>query len=284
MAVFACALSGCWEEIHYKPPAPGAGPVATATPKSSVEKSTTESSVAADDAAGDFGDDVASQLAEEPLPAVDVGETPPIAAESAPPLDTATSGPAATTPATDSQSPSSALPNTRLAAWSLGSTLSLAALANDRAASADKVTGWFDTARQQAAALGTKVADLPPRPAADQIDMEGKRAMEYLFDQGKVIGPYLGATFGDDHNALFELALKSNILLVRYQPDAPIGKLLAAALSQASERAKLPPELVRPVLAAVEANAPVKEVRDAVFDMHANVDRYLSTGQVSGQP
>jgi hypothetical protein len=106
--------------------------------------------------------------------------------------------------------------------------------------------------------------------------MEGKRAMEYLLGQGQVIGPHLATTFGDDHNALFEAALKSNILLVRYQPGAPIAKLLAAGISQASERAKLPPELVEPVLKLVEAGAPVKEVRDAVFDLHAHVDQYLA--------
>jgi hypothetical protein len=85
---------------------------------------------------------------------------------------------------------------------------------------------------------------------------------------------------GDDHAALFEVALKSNILLVQYQPDAPVSKLLAAAISQASERAQLPPDLVQPVLQAVDAQATVKEVRDAVFDMHDRIGQYLSTGQL----
>ena len=103
--------------------------------------------------------------------------------------------------------------------------------------------------------------------------------MDYLFEQGQSIGRHLATQFGDDHAALFELALKSNILLVRYQPEAPVVKALSAAISQAGERAKLPADLYQPLLKLLDENAPAKDVRNAVFDMHANVDRYLSTAQ-----
>ncbi len=106
-------------------------------------------------------------------------------------------------------------------AWLLGSNLSLAALANDRAAAADKVADWFDKSQRLAKLLDTTVADLPPRPAADQIDPRADKAMEYLFNEGQTIGRHLATQFGDDHAALFELAVKSNILLVLYQPGAP---------------------------------------------------------------
>jgi len=257
MAIAACALTGCWEEIHYTPPQPGATqtPVAATT----LQPSPTEANLPGDDAAGDFGDDVAESLSDASLPSADAAEPP------------------AEAPTTDADA---ATAESRLAAWSLGSTLSLAALANDRAASEDKVVGWFSTAREQAEVLGTTVADLPPRPTADQVDLEGRRASEYLFGQGQAIGSHLAQSLGDDHAALFEVALKSNILLVQYQPEAPVSKLLAAAISQASERAQLPPELVQPVLQAVEAKATVKEVRDAVFDMHDRIGRYLSMGQL----
>lgn len=276
MAVLACALAGCWEEVHYTPPATGTGPAA-------ASPTMNEASIANDDAAGDFGDDLAESLADGPLAqepsfeasqpeTSDIGENASNDAEPELLPETPAGSEVDTQAASD--------PKTRYAAWSLGSTLSLAALANDRAASEEKVTGWFTTARQQAEALGTTVADLPPRPAADQVDLEGQRATEYLFSQGQAIGSHLAASLGDDHNALFEVALKSNILLVRYQPEVPVSKLLAAAISQASERAQLPPELVQPVLQGVEAKATVKEVRDAVFDMHDRVGQYLSTGQL----
>ncbi len=162
-------------------------------------------------------------------------------------------------------------------AWLLGSNLSLAALANDRAANAEKIADWFDKSQRLAALLGTSVADLPPRPRADEVDPTATRAMEYLFEQGQTIGRHLATQYGDDHAALFELALKSNILLVRYQPGAPVVQALSAAVSQASERANLPPELSQPLLSLLDEGATVTAVRDAVFQLHADVDRHLTT-------
>jgi len=271
IAVWACALAGCWEEVHYSPPAPGAGPVAAAPPPS-------EAGTASDDADVNFGDDVAQSLAEESVTeqsqpvATDAGDSAPIAIEAEPPVETPSTNAAEVLAA--------AGPSSRYAAWSLGSTLSLAALANDRAASEDKVVGWFNTARQQAEVLGTTVAELPPRPAAGQVDMAGTRATEYLLNQGQAIGSHLATTLGDDHSALFEVALKSNLLLVRYEPGAKFSDVLGATIGQASARAQLPPELVQPIVQAVEAKSAVKAVRDAVFDMHDRVGKYLSTGQL----
>ena len=164
-------------------------------------------------------------------------------------------------------------------AWLLGSNLSLAALANDRAAAEDKVADWFDKSQRLGTLLGTTVADLPPRPAADKANAQTDNAMEYLFTQGQSIGRHLAARYGDDHAALFELAVKSNILLVLYQPGAPAVKALAAAIDPAAQRAKLPSELWQPLLKLLDDGAPAKEVRDAVFQLHADVDRYLSTAK-----
>ena len=103
------------------------------------------------------------------------------------------------------------------------------------------------------------------------------RALKYLFSQGQQIGRDLGREQGDDHAALFELAVKSNILLALYRPHAPIAESLAGAIRQASVRAGLPEELTRPLLAALADGASPADVRDAVFKMHADVDHYLST-------
>jgi hypothetical protein len=64
-----------------------------------------------------------------------------------------------------------------------------------------------------------------------------------------------------------------------YQPGASVVKALSAAISQAGERAKLPPELCQPLLKLLDEGASVTAVRDAVFDLHANVDSYLTTAQ-----
>jgi hypothetical protein len=293
IAVLACALAGCWEEIHYSPP-PATSDVAQPAPLP------TESPT------GTFADEVATSLAagetasavgelsenETEVPTEDVASTDttdtryaPTPPESEPitlppePNTEPTSEQPVTAPETTAPAPPNPARSSRRIAWALGSNLSLAALGNDRALSADRIADWFGKSQRLAALVNTKVVDLPPRPAANAIDPTAARAMEYLFDQGQAIGSHLATQNGDDHAALFELALKSNILLVRYEPQAPVVKALAAAISQAAERAKLPPELYQPLLTLLAENAPAKDVRNAVFDMHANVDRFLSTAQ-----
>lgn len=305
IAVLACALAGCWEEIHYSTPPPTSD-VAQPSPPPTKEPKI--------EPTGNFADDVATSLGSEPesappgetasavgdLSQTEVQEPPqplspvestdhryePTPPETDPPAETITelsSEPAttdvATEPAAPTPPPASPTRSPRRIAWALGSNLSLAALGNDRALSEDRIADWFDKSRRLSALLNITVADLPPRPAAGQIDPTAPHAMEYLFDQGQTIGRHFATQFGDDHAALFELALKSNILLVRYEPQAPVVKALAAAISQAGERAKLPPELYDPLLKQLAENAPAKNVRNAVFDMHAGVDRYLSTAQ-----
>ncbi len=54
-------------------------------------------------------------------------------------------------------------------------------------------------------------------------------------------------------------------------------KSLSVAIDQAAERADLPPELWQPLLKLLDDGAPAKEVRNAVFQLHDDVDHYLST-------
>lgn len=308
MAILAATLAGCWEEIHYSPP-PATSEVAQPTPPPATEPT----SNFADDVATSLADEPAGETAsavgepsepvfEAPTPdttstattddryAPTPPESEPITLPSEPVAEPGTESTAASatdTPApppvaeteTPQPAPTNPARSPRRIAWALGSNLSLAALGNDRAIGADRVNDWLDKSRRLAALVNTTVADLPPRPAAGELDPAAGRAMEYLFDQGQVIGRHLATQNGDDNAALFELALKSNILLVRYEPQAPVVKALSAAISQAGERAKLPPELYQPLLKLLEENAPAKDVRNAVFDMHASVDRYLSTAQ-----
>jgi hypothetical protein len=297
IAVLACALSGCWEEIYYTAPTP----TATPTTASSPADSTPATEVSADplaastpdesppSEAGDFGDDLAEELAvtdgsgatadllavEEPT--MTAGETrlPPADAtamggstvESEVPAD----------PAADSTATTDASRSPRRIAWLLGSNLSLAALANDRAAPPEKVADWYDKAERLAKLLGTEVAVLPPRPTDEEADPKSERAIAYLFDQGQQLGRFAAQQFGDDHAALVELAVKSNILLVLYQPGAPVVKTLTVAIEQSGERARVPAETWQPLVQLLDAGATPKEVRDAIFGFHESVDQYLST-------
>ena len=165
--------------------------------------------------------------------------------------------------------------NTRRMAWLLGSKLSLAALANGRGAPAADVANWFDQSQKLAQMLGASAAALPQESGSNAATLPDQ-ALSYLFAQGQQLGQVLARDHGAEQAALFELAVKSNILLALYQPGAGVIGALSDAIRQAAERSKLPAEIYQPLLDGLAQNAPAADVRDAVFKLHSDVDRYLS--------
>jgi hypothetical protein len=97
-----------------------------------------------------------------------------------------------------------------------------------------------------------------------------------LFVEGQRIGRELTNRYGADHAALFELAVKSNLLLVLYAPGSPTAESLAGAIAQARERAELPAELVRPLVVTTAERYGPSAVRQAVYKLHEEVDRHLA--------
>ena len=162
------------------------------------------------------------------------------------------------------------------AAWLLGSRLSLAALANDRHVAANNVPIWFEDAKTAAKLLGTTVTDLPEPAAADDKSLASQQVINYLVVNGQRIGRELSKQHGPEQSALFEVALKSNILLLLYTPGASAGNSIAAAITRAAPQAKLPDELWKPLIEALGKQAPQTDVRAAVRKMHVDVDRYLA--------
>ncbi len=165
--------------------------------------------------------------------------------------------------------------NSRRAAWLLGSKLSLAALANEHGAPAAEVQKLFGQSSALAKKLDIAVKELPARPAAGAARSEKDSAIDYLFAEGQEIGSELALRQGADRAALFEVAVKSNILLVIYKPDAPTTQAIAAAIERAGERAKLPATLLQPLLDTLAAKATLVDVRKAVYELHGATDKYL---------
>jgi hypothetical protein len=184
---------------------------------------------------------------------------------------------AGTSAAKDAASPLT----TRRAAWLLGSRLSLAALANDRGVAAKNVVSWFQDAETAAKFLGTTVAPLPATAPTSETSPASRQVVDYLVTNGQRIGKDLSKQHSPEESALFEIALKSNILLLLYTPGASAGSSIAAAISQVGPQAKLPAELWQPLIEALNKQAPQKEIRAAVRKLHVEVDRYL--GQEAGQ-
>jgi hypothetical protein len=302
--LLAAVAAGCWKEIHYTPPAADteakseilADRAERTSPRvvsNDAQERTAVDVNAESPAAGhdDFADDLASSLPLEAAPAENQypKNSPPPEEESdnlfggietdeeptkvemeapAPPIAEAENRPAVSAAETKQK--------TRRMAWLLGSKLSLAAFQNDRGAPAHEVTKWFDQSRSLAQQLGVSVGDFPARSDASGTGGTPSQALDYLFDEGRKIGRTLALRHGDVAAALFELAVKSNVLLALYQPGAPIAGALAEAIRQSSERARLPAELTQPLLDQLASGATAAEVQDAVFSLHVEIDRYLS--------
>jgi hypothetical protein len=165
--------------------------------------------------------------------------------------------------------------NTRRAAWLLGSKLSLAALANEHGAPADQVQKLFGQSNALAKKLNIPLKALPARPAPAAARPANDAALDYLFSEGQEVGSALAKGQGADHAALFEVAVKSNILLALYKPDSPTTQAIAAAIERAGERAKLPSTLWQPLLDALAAKSTLVDVRKAVYSLHDATDKYL---------
>lgn len=168
--------------------------------------------------------------------------------------------------------------NSRQMAWDLGSSLSLATLGAARHAPANSVT----EARREAEFLAQGAGlEVPPAPAPTSDETENSAAaLQYLLPGPSAELPrQLAARYGADHAALYETAVKANILVLLYAPNAELNQAAAQGIEHAATEAKLPPQHWQPLLALVKANASEKTVSDAVTKMQEDVSDYLETGK-----
>jgi hypothetical protein len=100
--------------------------------------------------------------------------------------------------------------------------------------------------------------------------------IDYLLAQGQRIGRELSKRFGPEQAALFEVALKSNILLLLYSPGSEATNSIAAAIVRAAPQAKLPDVLWSPLIDRINKKASLDDVRTAIHQMRRDVDGYLA--------
>lgn len=227
--------------------------------------------------AGGAAPEASTATAPATTPSPTEATTVPAGAESPP-----TTSPPPPTAAATSESSAPRL-STRRAAWLLGSRLALAALAHDRGVAQDKVPIWFADAQTAAKLLGTSFGELPePASVGDQKVPASRQVINYLLVNGQRMGHDLAKQHGVEDASLFEVALKSNILLLLYTPSGTAGESIAAAIAQAAPRAKLPTELWKPLVDTLGKKAPQTDVRAAVRKMHTEVDQYLVSAAGQG--
>jgi hypothetical protein len=164
----------------------------------------------------------------------------------------------------------------RRAAWRLGSRLSLATLANDRGISPDDVPTWFEQAKAMAQMLNLDIPDLPPRPSTPQTEGVSPEALRYLRDQVKSINAQLAADHGAEAAALFDLAVKSNLLLIYSDPASSALSQISKAISSTAPHTGVPAATWQPLIDALANRAAPAAVRQAVKQLHVDVDAYLA--------
>lgn len=165
--------------------------------------------------------------------------------------------------------------STRARAWELGGKLSLAAIGLASPALPSTIQKVFASAKEIGAGLGVDVPALPEREL-DRTQTQSLVMKYLLADAGAPIAGKLGSTYGGDHSALFEVAVKSSLLLLFYTPGGPEGAEVATVIKKRAVDARLPEGLWQPLVAKIEARATFDEVKTAVTDLHNGVRRHLA--------
>jgi hypothetical protein len=160
----------------------------------------------------------------------------------------------------------------KAAAWQLGDDLSLAGLLYSQGGEDDNVQQLFARIKPLAEAMHVEVKPFPPR-AATPVETYAA-VIQYLIEgDGAETGRQIGENFGKSAGTLFEISVKSNLLILLYEPgnDQGIGAVLQSRCTEVG----LPNNLWFDVVNAVNKQASKEDVKSAVFKMHDDVEAYL---------
>jgi hypothetical protein len=160
----------------------------------------------------------------------------------------------------------------KAAAWRLGDQLSLAALLYAQGNQDEKVEELLASIKPVAEAMELEIKPFPAR-SSDSAQTYAD-VIHYLIDgDGADLGREISEKFGNAAGTLFEVSVKSNLLILLYQPgeDQGIGGVIQARMSEIG----MPENLWIGLVNAIKSNAPEGDVKDAVFKMHDDVAAYL---------
>jgi hypothetical protein len=119
------------------------------------------------------------------------------------------------------------------AAWRLGNQLSPAALLYAQGNQEDKVEQLLSGIKPLAEAMEVEIKPLPPRAATSAETYA--TVIHYLIEgDGAEIGRAISAKFGDEAGTLYEVSVKSNLLILLYQAgdDQGIGGVIKSRMTE----------------------------------------------------
>ena len=160
----------------------------------------------------------------------------------------------------------------KAAAWRIGDHLSLAGLLYAQGGEVDNVEELLSSIRPLTAAMQIEIKPFPPR-AATPVETYAEMIQYLIKGDGAEIGRQIAQKFGKEAGTLFEISVKSNLLILLYEPgeDQGIGGVIQSRCTEIG----LPNNLWLDVVNAVNGKASKDEVKTAVFKMHDDVATYL---------
>ena len=167
---------------------------------------------------------------------------------------------------------SAAMPSSKAIAWELANKLSMAAILYDLKGfeSSDSLS----KAKILAQEVGATVPVFPTKTGDKSKDTAA--IMAYLLkDVNKNIGDSVKSKYGQEEAALFEMSLKSNVLLLIYAPGDSMGKTVAKVIRTNAKIANLPENLWMPAVSKIEGGASFDDVKTAILEMQTSVGQSL---------
>jgi hypothetical protein len=166
---------------------------------------------------------------------------------------------------------------TKGGAWLLGDNLSLAALLYNQGAADDMVGRFMSKAKKIADIFGVEVKPFPAK-ASDSAQASADIVHYLIAGDGAQIGVALAQKFDQEHGILFEVAVKSNLLILLYGPGDSLGKSIAQVIQSRLTSIQLPDKLWSGVVTLVNNGASQDDVKEAVFKMHKDIADFYIPG------
>jgi len=160
-------------------------------------------------------------------------------------------------------------------AWELGSNLSLSGILHAQSAEKGVVVRRFAAAKKAGAALGITIPDLPAT-SGDKIKDSALILQYLLVSNGTPIGNILQQNLGPEHAAIFEIALKSNVLLMMYGPGESTTNTIANVIRNRRPTTNLPNAMTDPLLQLIARQASFAEVKAELLTLHEFAPAFIA--------
>jgi hypothetical protein len=165
-------------------------------------------------------------------------------------------------------------PVANAAAWRIGDHMSLAGLLYAQGGEEENVKELIASVTPLTEAMKIEIKPFPPR-GLTQIETYAEVIQYLIKGDGAEIGRRIGKDFGKEAGTLYEIAVKSNLLILLYEPGSDQG--FADVLQARCVEVGLPNTLWAGLVDQLRGNASKEAIKDAVFKMHDEVAAYLGS-------